>query len=177
MSPYMACKERKRLCFTLLLILLLLVSACAADGEKQQDPESETKTATCTLLIECSSVFEHWDELAAEKQELIPEDGVMLSTQVTFEEGDTVFDVFSQAVQQNKLHADSVVSSDSAYVRGIGNLYETDCGEFSGWMVYINGEMLMTDLASQTVAEGDEIAFRYVCDLIRYVSDFEEEVV
>ena len=148
-----------------MLALLLLVCACSAETGTQNNADDKAQAAECTLLIECSSVFEHWDELPAEKQELIPEDGVLLSASIKLEEGDTVCDVFTRVVQSSRLHADTVVSSGSAYVRGIGNLYEGDCGGYSGWMVYVNGELLMTGISNQPVSEGDEIAFRYVCEM------------
>jgi len=53
----------------------------------------------------------------------------------------------------------------SVYIEGIGNLYEFDCGELSGWMYSVNGEFPMYGMSQYEVKDGDVIEVVYTCDL------------
>ena len=59
-----------------------------------------------------------------------------------FTEGESVFDVLKRVCRENKIHMEFSETPvyQSAYIEGIGNLYEFDCGEGSGWMYRVNGE-------------------------------------
>ena len=76
-----------------------------------------------------------------EKVELVPENGWLLKpVEVTFKQGQSVFDVLQQVCRDNKIHMEFSMTPiyNSAYIEGIGNLYEFDCGEVSGWMYKVN---------------------------------------
>ena len=143
----------------------------AQEGEPTQPapPPSagEVTGPTCTLLIECSAVLDHMGDLDPDKKELIPQDGVMLQMEVALQEGDTAYDVLERAAKQEKLHLESSVTPayNSVYIEGIGNLYEFDCGNLSGWIYFVNGESFSHSASKQTVQAGDKVAFRYTCDL------------
>ena len=53
----------------------------------------------------------------------------------------------------------------SAYIEGINNLYEFDCGDLSGWMYSVNGVFPNVGCSQVQAAEGDVICFVYTCDL------------
>ena len=53
----------------------------------------------------------------------------------------------------------------SAYIEGIGNLYEFDCGPQSGWMFSVNDVYPGLGCSSYTLSDGDVIVFSYTCDL------------
>ena len=53
----------------------------------------------------------------------------------------------------------------TAYVEGIGNLYEFDCGEGSGWMYRVNGNYPNFGCSRYILQDGDTVEFRYTCDL------------
>jgi hypothetical protein len=122
---------------------------------------------TCTLEIRCDTLLQHLDELSSGKAELVPADGVLLSkTSVTFEPGETVFDVFSRCLREEKLHFEYVDAKayGSTYIEGIGNLYEFDCGEQSGWLFFVNWISPGLGCSGYTLENGDEILFAYTCD-------------
>ena len=124
--------------------------------------------STCTLEIRCDTLLQHLDELSSGKASLVPADGVLLAkTTVTFEPGETVFDVFRRVLRERKIHFEYVdaVVYDSSYIEGIGNLYEFDCGEGSGWMFSVNGISPGLGCSQYTLSDGDEILFAYTCDL------------
>ena len=146
-----------------LFLALLLLCGCAAgngygkperkEGQDQYltDPVPEGKPQpvepqdvtvsdteyTCTISISCASILEHMDLCDKEKVELVPENGWLLKpVEVTFKQGQSVFDVLQQVCRDNKIHMEFSMTPiyNSAYIEGIGNLYEFDCGEVSGWM-------------------------------------------
>ena len=141
-----------------LFLALLLLCGCAAgngygkperkEGQDEYltDPVPEGKPQpvepqdvtvgnteyTCTISISCASILEHMELCDKEKAELVPEDGWLLKpVEVTFQEGQSVFDVLQQVCRENKLHMEFSMTPiyNSAYIEGIGNLYEFDCGE------------------------------------------------
>lgn len=149
---------KKYLC--LLLCLCLIFSAVGCSSRKE--------AGTCTLSISCAVLLEHMDELSEGKQALVPENGWILPpTEMTFYEGDSVFDVLQRAVRANKIHMEHSTTPlyHTAYIKGIGNLYEFDCGELSGWVFSVNDQFPKTGCSACSVQPGDVIAFQYTCDL------------
>jgi hypothetical protein len=54
-------------------------------------------------------------------------------------------------------------------VEGIGNLYELDCGELSGWSYKGNGEFPSVGCSLYKLENGDTVEWVYTCDLGRDV--------
>ena len=123
---------------------------------------------TCTLEIRCDTLLKNLDKLSSGKAELVPEDGILLEkTTVSFESGDSVFDVLRRCLREQNVHFEYVDAKayGSIYIEGIGNLYEFDCGEQSGWLYFVNGISPGLGCSGYTVANGDEIVFAYTCDM------------
>ena len=123
---------------------------------------------TCTLEIRCDTLLQHLDELSPGKADLVPEDGILLEkTTVSFESGESVFDVLRRCLREQNVHFEYVDAKayGSIYIEGIGNLYEFDCGEQSGWLYFVNGISPGLGCSGYTVANGDEIVFAYTCDM------------
>jgi hypothetical protein len=130
----------------------------------------ENKEMTCTLSVRCDGVFAYLDLLAPEKRGVIPEDGVIFPSQtVTFYEGENVFNLLVREMKKNKIHLEFVNTPlyDSAYIEGIGNLYEYDCGELSGWTYQVNGWQPNYGCSLYELQEGDVVEWIYTCDLGR----------
>ena len=122
---------------------------------------------TCTLEIRCDNLLEHLDEMNLEKVKLVPENGVILEeTEVEFEDGASVFDVFREVLKEKKIHFEYVDATayNSVYIEGIANLYEFDCGKLSGWMFSVNDVYPGLGCSAYTLKDGDKIVFRYTCD-------------
>ena len=133
----------------------------------ETDTPSENAAPTCTVSISCAAILENLDRLNAEKADLIPADGVLLApTAVEFTEGESVFDVLKRVCRENKIHMEFSETPvyQSAYIEGIGNLYEFDCGEGSGWMYRVNGEFPNYGCSRYTLADGDTVEWVYTCD-------------
>lgn len=136
--------------------------------EPENQEVNKKKQYTCTFSIECSTILNNLDKLDPDKRELIPSNGVILEpTKVTFYEGESVFDVLQRVCKENGVHMEASWTPvyNSAYVEGIHNLYEFDCGELSGWMYRVNGWYPNYGCSRYQLADGEVVEWRYTCDL------------
>lgn len=134
------------------------------------EPEDQNidkgKSFPCTFSIECSTILNNLSDLDPEKLEMVPSDGIILeATTVTFYEGESVFDVLQRVCQENGIHMEASWTPiyNSAYVEGIHNLYEFDCGNESGWMYRVNGWYPNYGCSRYQLAQGDVVEWRYTC--------------
>ncbi len=136
--------------------------------EKPTEPATEPQAKVCTINISCATVLNNMDKLKEEKKGIVPPGGIILSGyQVEIKDGDTAYDVLVRACQENRIHmdADFTPAYGSAYIKGIGNIYERDCGRLSGWTYCVNGKFPGMGCSSYDVHEGDTVEFLYTCDL------------
>ena len=124
-------------------------------------------TMTCTLTIRCDTLLSRLDELAEEKRGLVPESGVLLDVTATFVEGESLMNILSRETRRARLHMEFIDTPGlrSAYVKGIGNLYEHDCGPLSGWTYRVNEVFPGYGCSLYMPQDGDAIVFAYTCDL------------
>ncbi|MCM1164636.1 MAG: DUF4430 domain-containing protein [Lachnospiraceae bacterium] len=149
----------------ILLILCILMGFC---GCSPSDGQSESAAENlCTLLIDCSTIFDNMNELESGKAELLPPDGVIFSGEVSFSDGETVFDLLKRVCAENRIHMEFSWTPlyGSAYIEGINNLYEFDCGSGSGWLYGVNGEFKNYGSSGCALQNGDVVEWRYTCDL------------
>lgn len=128
------------------------------------------KAMTCSLTVRCESILDHMEQLDQEKVELVPSDGMIFTSQeVTFYEGESVFNVLQREMKKAKIHLEFVNTPvfNSAYIEGIHNLYEFDCGELSGWMYKVNDWFPNYGCSRYQLKAGDDIQWVYTCDLGR----------
>ena len=136
--------------------------------EPEDTEVNKTKSYTCTFSIECSTILNNLDMLDPDKLEMVPSGGVILSTTtVTFCEGESVFDVLQRLCKEKGIHMEAEWTPiyNSAYVEGIHNLYEFDCGALSGWMYKVNGWYPNYGCSRYQLKDGDLVEWRYTCDL------------
>ena len=136
--------------------------------EPENQDVNTAKTYTCTFSIECSTILNNLDQLDPDKLEMVPSGGTILSTTtVTFYEGESVFDVLQRVCRDNGIHLESSWTPiyNSAYIEGIHNLYEFDCGSMSGWMYRVNGWYPNYGCSRYQLQQGDTVEWRYTCDL------------
>ena len=134
----------------------------------QEQPDAQDTPMTCTISISCATILSNTDELDPEKLELVPEDGWILApVTVEFTAGQSVFDVLLATVKAQAIHMEyqNTPMYETAYIEGIGNLYEFDCGALSGWMYRVNGWFPNYGCSRYAVQAGDVIEWMYTCDL------------
>ena len=123
---------------------------------------------TCTLSISCATINDNLSWLDPEKKELVPADGwILQSTTVTFYEGESVFNVLLRTCKLLGIHMEyaNTPMYNSAYIEGINNLYEFDCGELSGWMYKVNDWFPNYGCSRYQLQDGDVIEWVYTCSL------------
>lgn len=147
----------------------------AEQTQKETTTEAETeKKLTCTISIECSTILDNKDKLNSSKEEFVPSDGwILKATETEFEAGESVHDVLKRVCKENGIHMESSFTPayNSAYVEGINQLYEFDCGELSGWMYEVNDWFPNYGCSVYELSDGDVIEWHYTCDLGKDVGD------
>ncbi len=140
-------------------------------GEREPEKEeADVEELKCTLSVDCSkAVLE-----LGEKSSFLPEDGKLFKeTEVSFSEGESVFDVLLREMRKSGIHLEfvDVPLYNSVYIEGIGNLYEFDCGELSGWTYRVNGVFPNCGASVYKLQNGDCVEWIYTCDLGRDIGD------
>ena len=121
---------------------------------------SAASVGTVTISIRCDTIA---DRLETSH---IPSDGVLLpSSTVALQEGDSVFDVLTRVCKQQRILIDNNGSGESIYIKGIGQIYEFDFGDLSGWMYAVNGQYPSVSCGEYRPQDGDTIEWRYTCNL------------
>ena len=106
--------------------------------------------------------------------DIVPADGWILQPMtVTFNEGESVFDVLQRVCREQKIHMEFMDTPmyNSAYIEGIANLYEFDCGPLSGWMYKVNEWFPNYGCSRYALQNGDTVNWVYTCDLGADVGD------
>lgn len=150
------------------------VKEAPAEQKKEEPPKEEPaeepkkEEPSCTLSVRCDTAFSNKDMLDSSKADILPEDGVIFpETTVYFSEGESVYDVLVREMMNAKIHMESENTPmyKSAYIEGIANLYEYDCGPLSGWMYKVNGEFPNYGCSAYVLSDGDRVEWVYTCDL------------
>lgn len=152
---------------------LAQVASDRADQKQQAQEEGIAAAGTgegdlsCTLEIRCDTILDNMDKLSSSKSSYVPSDGVILPvTTISFSEGDTVYDVLSLACETAGIQIEASWSPlyDNYYIEGIGNIYEYDCGDASGWTYQVNGWTPNYGVSSYELEDGDVVQLLYTCD-------------
>lgn len=125
---------------------------------------------SCTLSVVCGTILDNMSNLNKNKAELVPESGIIFPpTEVTFYENESVFNVLQREMKVARIHMEhrNTPIYNSAYIMGINNLYEFDCGELSGWMYKVNGWYPNYGCSRYQLKDGDIVEWVYTCDLGR----------
>lgn len=98
---------------------------------------------------------------------VLPENGYFAEKEaLNIEENDNVLDVLLRFCDANDIAVDYERAEQNAYgtayVKGIGGLYEGDCTKKSGWTYEVNGESPKVGMSDLNVSDGDEIEISFV---------------
>ena len=121
----------------------------------------------CTITIVCDTILGNTKNLNEEKAPFVPKDGTILpKTQVSFSEGDTVFEVLNKVCEAAEIQIEYSYTPmyESYYIEGINHLYEFDCGPESGWMYKVDEWFPNYGCSSYTLQNGQDIVWCYTCN-------------
>ena len=133
----------------------------AAPGPDPTPAPDPAPAASVSLYISCATVLNNMDKCSDGVKDIIPADGVILSTTVTITEGESVMSVLKRACGD----AGIPVSSSGNYVRGINGLFEKNVGRSSGWMYCVGGTFPSYGADSYTLSGGESIQWLYTCNM------------
>ena len=134
--------------------------------KESKESTTEPQSLTCTVMVRCDAILANLDKLDKSKYNLVPDNGIIFSSQtVEFCEGENAFNVLLREMNKNNIHMEFEYTPDfnSYYVEGIGNLYEFDCGDMSGWIYKINGKIATVSCSQYMLKPGDVIEWVYTC--------------
>lgn len=137
------------------IVFVLFTDFLLPDSYYNSAGSKENSIGTVILSVRC-------DTVAGEKAAHIPENGVILdAAEFEIEDGDTVYDILLEAAGEYQIHVETNGTKDTAYVEGIGNIYEFDFGDLSGWMYFVNGVSPSVSCGEYELLDGDEIEWHY----------------
>ncbi|MBR5428850.1 MAG: DUF4430 domain-containing protein [Clostridia bacterium] len=123
---------------------------------------TQGKTA-CTFSVECAKALSD-----VSLSRWLPEDGMIFSAKsIEFTEGESVFDVLQRVCRENNIPMEFSMAPiyNTAYIEGIGGLYEFDGGSMSGWMYSVNGVYPNYGCSKYQLKNGDVVEWHYTMDL------------
>lgn len=129
-------------------------------------PLEEQKSFVCGITIRCDSMLKHMEAVEEAVKDYIPTDGIILGqTSVKVEQGDTAYSLLQKVCQAKDIALDASYTNmySSAYVRGIGHIYEKQAGLSSGWLYLVNGKLPGYGASRYRLKEGDQIEWVYSC--------------
>lgn len=159
-------KNNRKLIFGILLIAIVSIIIIGKEYIIVETAKDIKTELTCSISVTCDAVLKNKDRLNPDKLQVVPENGIILGEKVVgFEEGESVFDVLLRTLRDNKIHIEfkETPGLDTAYIEGIGNIYEFDLGDMSGWGYTVNGESPNVGCSNYLVKDGDSIKFEYIC--------------
>lgn len=154
-------------CIVIIVIAAVLLAAVFTLDIQSADsyytgtlPEKPDAIGTVTLSIRCDAALGHPE--AAN----LPEDGVILAcVEIPLAPGDTAYTLLTETAQAFGVHIESSGSAGMRYVQGIGNLYEFELGDLSGWLYFVNGESPSVGCDQYIPVPGDHIEWRYTLEM------------
>lgn len=139
-----------------------------AESSLQPTEEALPSSLSVTFMIECSVLLDQRQQLPRNKQMLVPGDGVILSEMtVDYTDGESVFDLTKRICRDRKIPLEFTITPlyHTAYIEGMNNLYEFDCGSGSGWVYSVNEKLPGVGCSDYRLQSGDRIVWHYTCQL------------
>lgn len=142
----------------------------AGKGDKKAYEYNENLPSV-TLSIDFGTVYEngHYAKLSDDlkTEGVLPENGFFAEKEaLNIEENDNVLDILLRFCDANDIAVDYESAEQNAYgtayVEGIGGLYEGDCTKKSGWTYEVNGESPKVGMSDFNVSDGDDIEITFV---------------
>ncbi len=141
-----------------LVAAVFLIDIQSADSYYTAAVTKKDAVGSVMLSIRCDKV--------AGRASHIPADGVLLAkTSFPIAQGDTVYTVLTDAARAKGLHMEASGAQGLMYIHGIGNIYEFDFGDLSGWVYLVNGESASVGCDQFVVHDGDQVELHYTLEL------------
>jgi hypothetical protein len=146
--------------------------ATGGGGAAESAAPAGAGAMTCSISIGCATIFDNMDSLAPGKEAFLPQGGVILAeADVELLPGESALDVLARVAKDRgiDLELSSPSSAQRSHVKGIGGIYESDCGAMSSWMYKVNGEFPDYGAGQHVMEDRDALEWTFTCDLGRDV--------
>ena len=80
-------------------------------------------------------------------------------------------DALTRAARAEGIRIEYSGTPELAYVQGISDLYEFDCGDLSGWVFHVNGASPSVGCGEYVLTDGDLVEWLYSLDLGKDVEE------
>ena len=119
-----------------------------------------------TISIDCLTILQNMDNLEEGKEKYVGDGWILKTTKVKCKKGQTVYDILEQVCKAYSIQMENSYTPlyGSNYIEGIGNLYEFDCGNLSGWMYNVDGWYPNYGCSRYVLKAGEAIQWRYTCN-------------
>lgn len=119
-----------------------------------------------TISIDCLTILQNMDNLDKGKEKYVGDGWILKTTKVKCKKGQTVYDILEQVCKAYSIQMENSYTPlyGSNYIEGIGNLYEFDCGNLSGWMYNVDGWYPNYGCSRYVLKAGEAIQWRYTCN-------------
>ena len=141
-----------------LVAVVMMVNVQSAEDYYSVAVTKADAIGSVTLSIRCDKV--------AGRATHIPVSGVILAAaEMPIAQGDTVYTVLTDAARAHGVHMEASGAQGMMYIHGIGNIYEFDFGDLSGWVYTVNGESASVGVDQYVLKPGDRVEFHYTLEL------------
>ena len=137
---------------------VFLLDVQSADSYYSTAVTKAEAIGSITLTIRCDKV--------AGRAAHIPADGVILAeAALPIAAGDTVYTVLTDAARSYGFHMEASGANGMMYIHGIGNIYEFDFGDLSGWLYMVNDDIFSVGVDQYVLSPGDKVELHYTLEL------------
>lgn len=137
------------------------------DTSSAATSKPQAEQITCSIEISCESLAADKKQAQESIWKYIPSNGMILEkVSVKVDKGASVYDVLEKACKAKGVALDATYTPmyKTYYIQGIGNIYEKQAGDMSGWIYKVNGVSPNRGASVYKVSDGDVISWRYTCD-------------
>lgn len=154
----------------IVIATLFLFKNIHFSARDNQDYYKENQIYHATLSINFDQIYaeKNYKRLKEELKsyDLLPENHCFADDEtISFSENDTVFDVLLCYCEEKNISLDYQKPSENiyktAYIKGIGGLYEGDCTKRSGWVYTVNGDKPNVGMSDYVLEDGDDIVIYF----------------
>ncbi len=152
---------------TAILSVCLLLAGCAQETpDRAGSSKTSEEKMDVSVEIRCDTAIKKGLTKQKKWKGVLPKDGCMLKKEkMQVKKGSSVFDLLCEVQNAKGIQMEYSGGKKTAYIQGIGNLYEQDGGRWSGWMYSVNGKYAKVSCGEYTLKDGDEVQWNYSCDL------------
>jgi len=154
--------KKSKLPIALLILVFLMAVVFTGCGEKE-----ETPALSCTVTVTAADILKNKDLVDETTLTYVPDDGIIFSDTVNFDEGDSLFDVLCGALKDKKLQYEA---QSGSYFTAFGNIYAT-ASPSGGWLYHVNDVEPSVGANEYMLKNGDKVEFFYICDCNAYFAE------